>query len=45
MYADNEDLFAEAAEKFLSGLEFSENEVNVSPLILAKVSSQGVERY
>ena len=45
MYADNEDLFAEAAKKFLSGLEFSDEEVNVGPLVLAKVSKQGVERY
>ena len=45
MYADNEDLFAEAAKKFLSGLEFSDEKVNVGPLVLAKVSKQGVERY
>ena len=45
MYADNEDLFAEAAKKFLSGLEFSAEKVNVGPLVLAKVSKQGVERY
>jgi pyrimidine-nucleoside phosphorylase len=45
MYADNEDLFAEAAKKFLSGLEFSDEKVNVGPLVLAKVSKEGVERY
>ena len=45
MYADNEDLFTEAAKKFLSGLEFSDEKVNVGPLVLAKVSKQGVERY
>lgn len=45
MYADNEDLFAEAAKKFLSGLEFSAEKVNVGSLVLAKVSKQGVERY
>ena len=45
MYADNEDLFVEAAKKFLSGLEFSDEKVNVGPLVLAKVSKQGVERY
>ena len=45
MYADNEDLFAEAAKKFLSGLEFSNEKVNVGPLVLAKVSKEGVERY
>ena len=45
MYADNEDLFAEAEKKFLSGLEFSDEKVNVGPLVLAKVSKEGVERY
>ena len=45
MYADNEDLFAEAAKKFLSGLEFSDEKVNVGPLVLAKVSKEGVKRY
>ena len=45
MYADNENLFAEAAKKFLSGLEFSDEKVNVGPLVLAKVSKKGVERY
>ena len=45
MYADNEDLFAEAEKKFLSGLEFSAEKVNVGPLVLAKVSKQGVEMY
>ncbi len=45
MYADAEDLFVEASKKFLSSLEFSDTKVEKAPLVLARVSKDGVEKY
>lgn len=45
LYANEERLFAPAKEKFISALSFSEGKPYMKPLILARVSKDGVERF
>ena len=45
MYADKESLFEEAAQKFVNSLAFSDTKVDKAPLVLARVSKEGVQKY
>lgn len=45
LYASKEELFAKAEEILMKAYTFSNDPITSRPLVLAKVSSQGVERY
>ena len=45
MYADKESLFEEAEQKFVNSLAFSDTRVDKAPLVLARVSKEGVQKY
>lgn len=45
MYASKQELFAAAEEKYLSAITIAEEKIQRNPLVYARVTKDGVERY